>query len=77
MIDVDQCQANPNVLDWNPFSLGPMPTPIRCQNKPTYLALEIVAGSDGKKGMMTLCISCADRMMEIDSYRKRVELREL
>lgn len=77
MIDPNQCQANPNVLDWSPFSLGPMPTPIRCQNKPTYLAMEIVPGRDGKKGMMTLCTSCTDKMMQYDDYNNRVELREL
>lgn len=75
--DFKQCQARPNVLDHSPFSLGPMPKPIRCPNLPVWLALEIKPGRDGIHGSMTLCQSCSELLLESKSMRERVQLQPL
>ena len=56
-IDKERCQAEkPNGA--NAFTLGGVPKMIRCKNKPTVIATETKAGSDGLKGSMTMCDDC-------------------
>lgn len=75
--DFAQCQAYPNVARWGPWTLGPRPKPVRCTRTPVWLAVEIVAGDDGKHGSMTLCQECAELMLEIKSLRERVQLQPI
>lgn len=75
--DFSRCQACPNVAHHTPFSLGPMPKPVRCENKPVWLAVETVAGSDGLHGSMTLCQPCATLMLEGRAMRERVQLQPI
>lgn len=56
--DIAQCQCQPNVLDWSFMSIGPMPRPVRCKNKPTVTVHENKPGRDGKCGAMSLCADC-------------------
>jgi hypothetical protein len=72
--DHEQCQANPNVLTWTPFSLGPMPAPVRCTARPVWLASEVVPGADGLCGSMSLCDSCANLMLNFPDYQRRIQL---
>lgn len=75
--DFERCQAYPNVARHSPFSLGPMPTPIRCEAAPVWLAVEKVAGKDGLHGSMTVCQSCCEIMMESKDMRERVQLQPI
>lgn len=75
--DFAQCQAFPNVAKHSPFSLGPMPDPVRCEAKPVWLAVETKPGTDGKHGSMTLCQDCCDLMMGSRSMRERIQLQPL
>jgi hypothetical protein len=75
--DFERCQCNPNVARHNPFTLGPMPTPERCESKPVWLAVEIVPGSDGLHGSMSLCQSCAEILLESRRLRERVQLQPI
>ena len=72
--DHTRCQASPNVLSWTPFSLGPMPDPVRCESKPIWLVTEVVPGADGLCGSMTLCGRCANLMLNYPALANRVEL---
>ena len=57
--DLNQCQAQPNVMAWGPFSLGPMPKPIRCTNTSHFVIVENKAThKDGLIGAMSLCGDC-------------------
>lgn len=58
--DRKQCQAFPNQLKWNPWSVGgaPRQMPVRCSNKPTWIAKETKPGEDGQRGSMSLCEEC-------------------
>lgn len=75
--DFKQCQAMPNVAKHSPFSLGPMPTPVRCENTPVWMAVETKPGRDGVDGSMTLCQSCCELMMESKVLRERVQLQPI
>jgi hypothetical protein len=75
--DFSQCQAYPNVARHTPFSLGPMPTPIRCKARPVWLAVETKPGKDGLHGSMTLCQPCAEIMLESKQMRERVQLQPI
>ena len=75
--DPERCQANPNVLRWSPFSLGPMPEPVRCSNPAAWLAEEVRPGKDGLCGAMTLCEGCADLMRGYPDFMRRVGLTRL
>jgi len=56
-IDKERCQAeNPNGQSF--MTLGGGHKMIRCENRPTVIATEIKAGSDGLKGSMTMCDDC-------------------
>lgn len=56
------------------MTLGPRRL-VRCDNKPDFLAVELVPGKDGKRGSMTLCLKCAGVMMEIEDFRQRIQLQ--
>lgn len=59
--DLTRCQANPNMLRWTPFTLGPMPTPKRCPAAPSVVIVENkTKNPDGKVGSMSLCAGCLD-----------------
>jgi len=73
--DYERCQGNPNMLNWSPFSFSPRPRPVRCQNASDFIAVEIIAGADGKHGAMGLCLSCAEAMMESRDMRERIQLQ--
>lgn len=74
--DNSQCQAYPNMTKASAFSLGKR-TPIRCNNKPTFIAQEVLAGDDGLMGEMSICANCADLMGSYKSFRDRVVLFSL
>lgn len=69
----DQCQAMVRPKH-GPFILGPKPRHEQCRNKPVWIATEIIAGTDGKQGSMSLCQECADAMLKIEDLRTRVML---
>lgn len=69
-----QCEITPA---HGPFRLGPRPRPERCENKPDFLAVEIVPGKDGVHGSMTLCVGCAKVMLEDADLRARVQLQPI
>ena len=75
--DFSRCQAYPNVARHSPFSLGPRPKPIRCDEAPVWLAVETKPGSDGLHGSMTLCHACCELMMESKAMRDRVQLQPI
>lgn len=75
--DFKRCQAYPNIVGHGPFSLGPMPKPIRCDAAPVWLAVETKPGSDGLHGSMTVCQSCCELMMGSRSMRERVQLQPI
>lgn len=59
------------------FRLGPRPKPQQCANKPDFLAVELVAGKDGQRGSMSLCLGCAQKLMEDKELRQRVQLQPI
>ncbi len=75
--DFERCQACPNVARHSPFSLGPMPKPVRCEDPPIWLAVETKPGSDGLHGSMTVCQACASIMLESKAMRERVQLQPI
>lgn len=58
-VDHERCQADIKSA-YNPFILGGDVGGKwgRCKNKPTWYAREVVPGSDGRKGAMSLCDEC-------------------
>jgi hypothetical protein len=56
--DFERCQAFPNMLSWSSFSLGPRPSPVRCEGKPSRLMVENHRRDDGLIGSMTVCDEC-------------------
>lgn len=36
----------------------------RCTNKPVFIAIENQPGEDGRVGKMSLCMKCAEKMIE-------------
>ena len=75
--DKKQCQCCPNMLAHTAFNLGPPPRPKRCQNKPSFIALELLPGKDGKRGSMSLCEDCAKEIDKSPDMRKRVYLQPI
>lgn len=75
--DFEQCQAYPNVARHSFMTLGPRPEPVRCKNRPVWLAVETKPGKDGLHGSMTVCQSCCELMMEFRSMRDRVQLQPI
>jgi len=74
--DYDQCQS------WirpahGAFRLGPRPPASRCTNAPVWLAVEVMAGTDGKYGAMCLCQTCAEEMLKSPDLRARVQLQPI
>jgi hypothetical protein len=59
--DPNQCQAL--IQEGSFMTLGPRPW-VRCTSKPTVIATERKAGSDGERGSMSLCDSCKGAMIE-------------
>lgn len=55
--DKKQCQAEIR-QSHGPFRLGPKEPARRCENTPKFIAREINKGIDGKRGSMSLCVSC-------------------
>lgn len=71
--DYEQCQAI--ITDGhNAFRIGPPPVPRRCTEKPVLLAVELVAGEDGKTGSMTLCLECSFALLKDPVLSKRTML---
>ncbi len=62
--DRKRCQAEkPN---GNTFmTLGGVPGMERCKAKPTVIAYENKPAADGLKGSMSLCDSCAKKLVEV------------
>lgn len=61
-VDRKRCQAEmPNGA--GPFTIGGRPGMVRCTDIPSVIATEIVAGKDGQKGSMSLCLDC-QKVME-------------
>jgi len=55
--DVNQCQAmKPTGESF--MTLGGKPELYRCTNKPIVIVKEVVQGSDGRLGSMSLCQLC-------------------
>lgn len=75
--DFKQCQAYPNVARHSFMTLGPMPTPKRCENAPVWLAVETKPGKDGLHGSMSVCQSCCEIMMESKAMRECVQLQPI
>lgn len=72
----DHCQASITPAH-GPFVLGPKPRPHQCNEPPAWLAVEVVAGRDGRHGAMTLCNECAKVMMDDADLRARVQLQPI
>jgi hypothetical protein len=72
--DLSQCQGYPNMMAYSPFNLGPSPKPVRCTHTPVNIALEIVAGKDGRRGSMALCADCSALLSNYSSMARRVLL---
>lgn len=75
--DFKRCQAYPNVARHSFMTLGPMPTPRRCENAPVWLAVEMVPGKDGLHGSMTVCQDCCKLMMESAEMRRRIQIQPI
>jgi len=61
--DLKQCQAEkPNGNSF--MTLGGVPGLVRCKEKPTVVAYENNPAEDGLKGSMSLCDSCAKKLVE-------------
>lgn len=74
--DYNQCQCEITEAH-GPFKFGPKPRPERCKNKPVFLAVEIIAGKDGRHGAMTLCLGCAEQMFKQPELAQRVQLQPI
>lgn len=74
--DFERCQA-----EYRPahgaFRLGPPPPRERCTSQPVWLAVEVIAGADGKHGAMTLCQPCAEKLLEVKDLRERTQLQPI
>ena len=69
-----QCEIRPG---HGPFRLGPRPKPARCESKPVFIAVEVVAGADGLRGAMSLCLECTKIMLDDADLRARVQLQPI
>ena len=58
------------------MTLGPR-LMTRCKNPPAFLAVEIIAGKDGRRGAMSLCLDCAKIMLDVKDLRERVQLQPI
>lgn len=76
--DLQQCQCDitPAYNPWRVAGETRQP-PERCKNKPVWLAVEKIAGSDGQCGAMSLCQTCAEEMLKIEDLRRRVQLQPI
>lgn len=72
--DSARCQAETNSGSF--MTLGPRSF-VRCSSVSDYIAVEVVAGSDGRHGSMSLCLDCAKVMLEDSDLRKRVQLQPI
>lgn len=61
--DVLRCQAEFSV--YRPFILGGnVRERQRCDAKPEFIATESSPGPDGRRGSMSVCARCKDKMVE-------------
>lgn len=74
--DFEHCQALIRPAH-GPFVLGPRPRAKPCNAKPEFLAIELIAGKDGLRGSMTLCLECCKVMLEDSDLRARVQLQPI
>jgi hypothetical protein len=74
--DMQHCQCDVPALTHTPFSLGPRMSRL-CGEKPIWLAVEVVPGSDGRCGAMSLCQAHAEALMVTRSFRDRVQLQPI
>ena len=74
--DYERCQAEHRPAH-SPFMLGPPRRMRRCEAKPDFVAVEVVPGSDGLHGSMTLCLACAEVMLKDADLRARVQLQPI
>lgn len=72
--DFEQCQCERRSGSF--MTLGPR-NMVRCEKKPVFIAVEIIAGKDGKHGAMSLCLGCAEKMLERKDLRERVQLQPI
>lgn len=72
--DLKRCQAEHREGSF--MTLGPRRM-VRCDKPPVFLAVEIIAGKDGRRGAMSLCLDCAKVMMDVEDLRKRVQLQPI
>jgi hypothetical protein len=72
--DFERCQCEQRSGSF--MTLGPRKM-VRCESTPVWLAVEIIAGKDGRHGAMTLCQPCAEVMLENADLRVRVQLQPL
>lgn len=72
--DYERCQAE--FLSGSFMTLGPRSW-VRCDKVPVFLAVELVAGKDGQRGSMTLCLDCAKVMLDREDVRSRVQLQPI
>lgn len=72
--DMERCQAMHRPGSF--MTLGPRAW-TRCEAKPDFLAVELVAGVDGQHGSMSLCLACAEVMLKDADLRKRVQLQPI
>ena len=61
--DEERCQAEkPNGYTF--MTLGGVPGVVRCENRPTVIVRERLAGKDGRCGSMSLCHDCLQVLID-------------
>lgn len=61
--DRERCQALIRAAH-GPFVLGPKPRHEQCKVLPSVIVTEKEPGEDGKRGSMSLCISCLNELLD-------------
>lgn len=72
MIPVDRNQCQGEKIVNNAFTIGGVPTYIRCPNKPICIVTENKPGADGQIGSMSLCEHCleiAEKQLPKDYFK--------
>ncbi len=72
--DRKQCQAE--TREGSFMTLGPRRM-VRCEAKPTWIAIEIVAAADGQKGSMSLCDECKGFLLQRPEIARRVKFTQI
>jgi len=74
--DYERCQAT--FVSYRPFVMGgAVKQRVQCTSPPVWLAVEVEPGADGLRGAMTLCHPCAEKMLEVEDLRRRVQLQPI